>query len=649
MGRAASLSVGCFLVVAFVAQVCAGTATEFQILLPGQTATPGVAPGKTDSPSVQTAGAPFLVTVSALDSDWNPADSTATVRLTSDDIYASSVSDQILQNGSTVFSLILVTGNAGELDVSNRYTILTASDVTNPPSQSPLAFSTAAVPVTAAPDAVYLLLLMPGQTHAPGRPPYAPTDEGWYPGGASGAPSSWLAGTTYYVTVAACDKYWNINSAHNPLVTVAHTDTYGSVPAAMPLEGGKYSFAFSMRKATLYQGVLNDRTTVQVTADGYYISRSSINVLPADDVPPLAKFLILAPGQTHQPGSSTGKSGSPAAQQAGSWFPVRVLGTDRYNNIISTMQPGVTLRTPGDPNDDTAGGLPQYSWDPIYQPLINGSTIFNITLVTANTSHYLHAEDTDGNGYYYGNTTSDWIPVTPGPATKLQVLLPGEAPAPGSPTGKTGGPTNRIAGAPFTLTVNLVDDNWNRATTGDDLVSLASTDVYWSTPTAHPLSGGTCNFNAILKTAATHTITATGGGYDAGVSSPVVVEPNFPDRLLVILPGQTQVNGKNTTPAGRSGSPTPQTAGKTFSATAAICDFYYNIVPGAPVTVMMTTSVDLFDTHPPPDDINILTGMKSFNFTLFSPATYHYISAYDVDYMPPTYSPGNSSEFAVEP
>ena len=54
---------------------------------------------------------------------------------------------------------------------------------------------------------------------------------------------------------------------------------------------------------------------------------------------------------------------------------------------MNNAQPGVTL-TSSDPNDDTAEGLEGYSWDPAYQPLINGTTIFQITLVTGNTQQY---------------------------------------------------------------------------------------------------------------------------------------------------------------------------------------------------------------------------------------------------------------------
>ncbi|PKN01408.1 MAG: hypothetical protein CVU77_05585, partial [Elusimicrobia bacterium HGW-Elusimicrobia-1] len=189
-------------------RVQAGTASKILVMVPGEEPLPGSSTGKQGSPSVQTAGDVFLVTAQATDSKWNPSDSTATVRLTSNDGYAPAVADQPLVGGATVFSSTLITGNAGALNTANRNTTVTVADVTSPAPPLPLTSGNSVVPVKAAPDAVYLLMLMPGQTHVPGRPPYAPTGEGWYPGGASGTPSTWLAGTTYYATIAACDKYW---------------------------------------------------------------------------------------------------------------------------------------------------------------------------------------------------------------------------------------------------------------------------------------------------------------------------------------------------------------------------------------------------------------------------------------------------------
>jgi hypothetical protein len=46
---------------------------------------------------------------------------------------------------------------------------------------------------------------------------------------------------------------------------------------------------------------------------------------------------------------------------------------------------------------------------------------------------------------------------------KLQVLMPGETPAPGTTTGKTGTPIKQKAGVPFQVQVNAVDDKWNQA------------------------------------------------------------------------------------------------------------------------------------------------------------------------------------------
>ena len=48
-----------------------GAFAKLQILLPGETAAPGTATGKTGTPSAQTAGGAFNVTVNAVDANWN--------------------------------------------------------------------------------------------------------------------------------------------------------------------------------------------------------------------------------------------------------------------------------------------------------------------------------------------------------------------------------------------------------------------------------------------------------------------------------------------------------------------------------------------------------------------------------------------------
>src|SRR4030095_16713622 len=63
--------------------------TQLQLLVPGETAAPGTASGKTGTPSGQIMGTGFGVTVNAVDAYWNLVDTvTDTVGLTSSDTSA---------------------------------------------------------------------------------------------------------------------------------------------------------------------------------------------------------------------------------------------------------------------------------------------------------------------------------------------------------------------------------------------------------------------------------------------------------------------------------------------------------------------------------------------------------------------------------
>jgi flagellar hook capping protein FlgD len=71
-----------------------------------------------------------------------------------------------------------------------------------------------------------------------------------------------------------------------------------------------------------------------------------------------------------------------------------------------------------------------------------------------------------------------WLPVGAwaGPYTQLQVLLPGENPAPGTSSGKVGTPYAQTVSVPFSVRVRACDANWNTVTTISDVVALSSTD-----------------------------------------------------------------------------------------------------------------------------------------------------------------------------
>src|SRR5262249_48278877 len=59
-----------------------GALAKLQLLVPGETAAPGTATGKTGTPSGQTAGTAFNVTVNAVDANWNVINTNDTVAIT---------------------------------------------------------------------------------------------------------------------------------------------------------------------------------------------------------------------------------------------------------------------------------------------------------------------------------------------------------------------------------------------------------------------------------------------------------------------------------------------------------------------------------------------------------------------------------------
>src|SRR5439155_1631715 len=69
--------------------VNAGAFAKLQLLVPGETAAPGSATGKTGTPTSETAGTAFTVTINAVDAFWNLVNTAAdTVGITASDAYA---------------------------------------------------------------------------------------------------------------------------------------------------------------------------------------------------------------------------------------------------------------------------------------------------------------------------------------------------------------------------------------------------------------------------------------------------------------------------------------------------------------------------------------------------------------------------------
>src|SRR5262249_7135076 len=86
--------------------VNAGVFAKLQLLVPGESAAPGSATGKTGTPLAQTAGTSYSVTVNAVDANWNLVSSvTDTVQLSTTDPNRVLPANTALSSGTRTLSL----------------------------------------------------------------------------------------------------------------------------------------------------------------------------------------------------------------------------------------------------------------------------------------------------------------------------------------------------------------------------------------------------------------------------------------------------------------------------------------------------------------------------------------------------------------
>ncbi len=117
--------------------------------------------------------------------------------------------------------------------------------------------------------------------------------------------------------------------------------------------------------------------------------------------------------------------------------------------------------------------------------------------------------------------------TAPAPAatyTRLQVLLPGESPAPGTGSGKTGTPRAQTEGVPFNVTVRACDASWNLVASVSNVIEILSSDGSATLPPDAALSAGTRSFSVTLNAAGSFTVFAhdqSDNTVPDGASSPV--------------------------------------------------------------------------------------------------------------------------------
>ena len=447
--------------------------SKMQLLVPGESANPGsTGTGKTGSPSAQTAGASFGVTVNAVDAYWNviAGAPTNTITLTTTDANATMPSPAALSSGTVTFATVTLP-TAG----SSTITATNTSDVSKTADTSP------SITVNAG-AFTKMQILVPGETANAGSAT-----------GKTGTPSSQTAGSSFSVTVNAVDANWNIVSgAPANTITLTTSDVNATMPSPAALSSGTVTFA-TVTLPTAGSSTI----TATNTSDGTKTANTSPSI--SVGVGAFSKMQTLVPGETADPGSATGKTGIPLSQTAGSSFSVTVNAVDANWNIITSAPANTITLTTSDVNASM----------PSPAALSSGTVTFaTVTLPTATSSTITATNTSDGTKT--ANTSSS-ITVNAGTLNKLQVIVDGETAVPGSVAGKMGTPVAAGIGTPFVFTVNAVDANWN-IVNATNTITITSTDGAATLPPDAALVGGTKDFTLTLNTAGVWTITASNVG-----------------------------------------------------------------------------------------------------------------------------------------
>lgn len=432
-----------------------------------------------------------------------------------------------------------------------------------------------------------LQVLLPGESPAPGTGT-----------GKSGAPSSQTVGVPFNVTVRATDSTWNLVTTITNSVDLTSSDASASLPSTFSLAGGT---------ATV-QVTLNATGSFTFTAD----DQSDPTIPPATSST-ISSYLLQG-FEFAKINQKNQYAGQPMATTVTAVDPngntVPYTGPVSLSQITSYGDGRIVPATVNLSGGTWAGNVTMYRAD---ETSINRGNV--------NMFAYL-AADPSING------TSDPFTVHPGAFNRLQIVVPGQDPLPGSVSGLTGSPASQIVDVGFVVDVYATDAYWNQVPSGDN-VRITSSDAGASTPVTGALTNGYRQFTVSLGTVGTQTLTVndqTNGSIQSMTSAGIPVMASGAHHFEF-----NTITG-------------PVTAGQAISVTVRATDSGGNTVPG-----YAGNGILIANTGPgsiSPEAIVFVNGVWTGQMTFRGAGGSVSVSCSDFSSPPHT---GTSNSFVVNP
>jgi len=297
-----------------------------------------------------------------------------------------------------------------------------------------------------------------------------------------------VAGVPVTVTVRATDSSGNTVYDYNGDAVLASNAGSGtSTPSLITFVGGVWSGA-----VTFYGAGSSVRLScTDFSSPARTGTSGSVAVNPAT----FTKLQVILPGETAKPGTADGKDGTPGNQTAGTPFLVTVRAVDAYWNVVSGIGDHVQVAS-----TDPFAGLPADT------TLVSGQLAFQGRLYKSGTQT-ITVHDLDNSGIT--DNTSGNVTVVGGSFSRVLVLAPGESPAPGTVSGRTGAAIDQSIDYAFTLTVLATDQWWNPVVGPTDVVHITCGDPLAQIPPDQAMANGRADLPLRL---------ATGGFQNVSVS-----------------------------------------------------------------------------------------------------------------------------------
>lgn len=417
-----------------------GNFSRVQLIVPGETVLPGSVTGKTGTPASQSGGQAFSVTVYATDAYWNPLVSSDQVRLTSGDAAASTPLTGAMSNGVRGFSVSL--GTVGTQT-------LTIADQTNGSIQGMTSPGIVVIPSGADHFAISTIT------------------------------SPQVAGTPVSVTIRAADVSNNTVPGYNGQAVLSANTGAGSIsPELITFTDGVWTGSMVFRGA----GGAVSFTAFDFSAPPHTGTSNSFAVQPG----PFSGLQVLLPGETPQGGTVDGKNGAPTGQTAGAAFTLTLRAVDAYWNLVGGINDRIALGS-----SDAFAGMPAET------TLAGGQLLLPARLYRTGPQR-IWASDVDQPSIT--PDTSAYVTVTGGPFSRVLILAPGESPAPGTVTGRTGTATDQSINYLFTCTVLAADSWWNPVGGVSDVMHVTSGDAGATMPPDAAMVDGVAQMNVRLAT-----------------------------------------------------------------------------------------------------------------------------------------------------